>query len=183
MARSVMSRAVVVREKYYWPDAQLNLWTIIMLATAGALIGICAMFITIQQRFRTGIPWLFPYGITVGALTVVFIMVEIALVAKRRLMPGIMMVGSFILLVLFLTGIIETGIQLFGSGADVNGVCQRYVTNNEQFGPSVNTLAWLEQNSICQQWQAMFAFWIIGTVFWVWMMIMASMVNQRQFEY
>lgn len=57
MARSVMSRAVVVREKFYWPDAQLNFWTIMMLATAGTLIGINAMFITIQQRFRVGIPW------------------------------------------------------------------------------------------------------------------------------
>ncbi|KAF9636241.1 hypothetical protein BFW01_g7136 [Lasiodiplodia theobromae] len=178
-----MSRAVVVREKFYWPDAQLNFWTIMMLATAGTLIGINAMFITIQQRFRVGIPWLFPFGITVGSLTVVFIGIEIALIANRRLMPGVMMIGSFILFVLFLTGIIETGIQFFGSGSDVNGVCQRYVNNNEQFGPSVNTLAWLEQNSICQQWQAMFAFWIIGTVFWIWMMVMASMVNQNQYEY
>lgn len=29
----------------------------------------------------------------------------------------------------------------------------------------------------------MFAFWIIGTVFWIWMMVMASMVNQNQYEY
>lgn len=57
MARSVVSRAVVVREKYYWPDVQLNIWTIVMLATAGVLIGIYATFISIQQRFRVGIPW------------------------------------------------------------------------------------------------------------------------------
>lgn len=57
MARSVVSRAVVVREKYYWPDMQLNFWTIIMLATAGVLIGIYATFMAIQMRFRVGIPW------------------------------------------------------------------------------------------------------------------------------
>lgn len=33
------------------------------------------------------------------------------------------------------------------------------------------------------QWQATFAFWIIGTVSLVWMMVMASMVNQNQYEY
>lgn len=154
---------------------------------------------------------LFPFGITVGSLLVLFIIIEIALIANRRLMPGIMMLGSFILIVLFITGIIETGIQLFGSGSDVNGMCQRYVDNNEQIGPSVNTLAWLEQDSICMvsllrpscavvrdfflldreadlrcvgaQWQATFAFWIVGTVFLVWMMIMASRVNQNQYEY
>ncbi|KAH7036436.1 hypothetical protein B0J12DRAFT_581615 [Macrophomina phaseolina] len=183
MARSVVDRAVVVREKYYWPDVQLNIWTIIMLATAGLLIGVYSTFITIQNRFRVGIPWLFPFGITVGSLLVLFIIIEIALIANRRLMPGIMMLGSFILIVLFITGIIETGIQLFGSGSDVNGMCQRYVDNNEQIGPSVNTLAWLEQDSICAQWQATFAFWIVGTVFLVWMMIMASRVNQNQYEY
>lgn len=60
------------------------------------------------------------------------------------------MLGSFILLVLYITGIIGAGIQLFGAASNVNGACQRYVDNNEQFGPSVNTLAWLEQDSICK---------------------------------
>lgn len=93
---------------------------------------------------------LFPFGITVGSLLVLFILIEVILIANRRLLPGVMMIGSFILIVLFITGIIETGIQMFGSGSDVNARCQRYVDNNEQFGPSVNTLAWLEQDSICK---------------------------------
>ncbi|EOD45054.1 1,3-beta-glucan synthase component FKS1 [Neofusicoccum parvum] len=183
MARSVVSRAVVVREKYYWPDVQLNIWTIVMLATAGVLIGIYATFISIQQRFRVGIPWLFPFGITVGGLTVLLIFIEIVLITQRKLLPGVMIIGSFILVVLYITGIIETGIQLYGDPSDVNGKCQRYVDNNEQFGPSVNTLAWLEQDSICAQWKATFAFWIVGTAFLLWMMVMAAMVNQNQYEY
>lgn len=60
-----------------------------------------------------------------------------------------MMLGAFILLVLYLTGLIETGIQLFGAG-NVSTNCQRYVNNNPISGVSASTLAWLEQNSICK---------------------------------
>ena len=34
---------------------------------------------------------------------------------------------------------------------------------------------------IGQCWSAAFAFWIIGTVFLVWIMVMASQVNQNQY--
>ena len=34
---------------------------------------------------------------------------------------------------------------------------------------------------IGQCWNAAFAFWIIGTVFFVWIMVMASQVNQNQY--
>jgi hypothetical protein len=33
-----------------------------------------------------------------------------------------------------------------------------------------------------QCWQAEFAFWIIGCVFLVWMMVMASQVNSNQYQ-
>jgi hypothetical protein len=59
------------------------------------------------------------------------------------------MLGAFILFVLFLTGLIETAIQLFGAG-NVSNNCQRYVNNNPISGVSASTLAWLEQNSICE---------------------------------
>jgi len=36
-------------------------------------------------------------------------------------------------------------------------------------------------DTIGQCWQAIFAFWIIGSVFLVWMMVMASQVNSNQF--
>lgn len=60
-----------------------------------------------------------------------------------------MLLGSFILLVLFLAGLIETAIQLFGAG-NVSANCQRYVNNNKISGVSATTLAWLQQNSICK---------------------------------
>lgn len=59
MARSDRSREtrIVVQQRYYWPDQQLNFWIIIMLATAGTILGIFADFIMVQNQLRVGIPW------------------------------------------------------------------------------------------------------------------------------
>ena len=53
-----------------------------------------------------------PFGIAVGSLTIVFILIMLALIFQRRLLPGVVMLGSFILLVLYITGAVETAIQL-----------------------------------------------------------------------
>jgi hypothetical protein len=94
-------------------------------------------------------PRLFPYGVTVGALTLAFLLIEILLISQRRLLPGLMMLFAFTLFVLYLTGLIETAIMLFGTG-NVNDNCQRYVNNNVIKGDFVETLAWLEQKDICK---------------------------------
>jgi len=57
MARSVVGRAVVVREKYFWPESQLNIWNIVILAGAGTILGVFAEFMNIQNRMRIGTPW------------------------------------------------------------------------------------------------------------------------------
>jgi len=180
MARSSVTRErVIVRQSYYWPDWQLNVWIIIMLATGGVLVGIFANFVVIQNTLGgLGIPWIMPFGITVGALTIVFIILMLILIIQRRLLPGILIIGAFILLVLYITGLIETAIQLFGPEGDINSKCQTYVKNQSYNGLNINTLAWLEQNSICQSWDAVFAFWIIGAVFLVYLIVLASMVAQ-----
>jgi hypothetical protein len=47
-----------VRQSYFWPDWQLNIWIIIMLATGSTLVGIFANFVVIQQQLGgLGIPW------------------------------------------------------------------------------------------------------------------------------
>ena len=117
-----------------------------------------------------------PFGIAVGALTVIFVLIMLGLISQRRLLPGAVMLGSFILLVLYITGIVETAIQLFGPVGNINGNCQRYVTNNQSHDLSINTLAWLQQKSICDSWDAVFAFWIVGAVFLLWMIILGSRV-------
>jgi len=127
------------------------------------------------------VPWLFPFGVTVGALTLTFLLIELIIAQQGRLLPGVMMLGSFILFVLFLTGLIETAIELFGAG-NVSSNCQRYVDDNQISGISASTLAWLEQNSICSSWYAAFSFWIIGCVFFFWMYIMAFQVSRGIYE-
>jgi hypothetical protein len=57
MARTVVGSAVVVREKFFWPDAQLNFWTIVMLAAAGTITGVFAEFLAIQNRMQQAVPW------------------------------------------------------------------------------------------------------------------------------
>lgn len=57
---------------------------------------------------------LFPYAITVGSLTVVFVILMLVMLAQKNLDPNAVILGSFILIALFLTGLIETAIQLFG---------------------------------------------------------------------
>lgn len=58
---------------------------------------------------------LFPYGVTVGVLTIIFLWVIEVMLYQRNLLPGVVMLGAFILFVLYLTGLIECAIQLFGS--------------------------------------------------------------------
>lgn len=124
----------------------------------------------------TKISRIMPFGLTVGSLLVIFIILMITLIVQRRLLPGVLILGAFILLVLFITGLIETAIQLFGPEGDINSKCQTFVTNQPSRTLSVDTLAWLMQNSICQSWSAVFAFWIVGAVFLVWLIVLASMV-------
>ncbi|KAK3677221.1 hypothetical protein LTR78_002759 [Recurvomyces mirabilis] len=147
-----------------------------MLATGGTIIGVFAAFIVDQQHFGLGIPWIMPYGITVGSLTVVFVWIMLILIYQGRLIPAVVIIGSFILLVLYITGLIETAIQLFRNTNGVSGQCSTLMNNIPTPGVSLDMLAWLELNSICSSWYAAFAFWIVGAVFFLWMIILGSQV-------
>ena len=107
----------------------------------------------------------------------------LALIATRRLLPLVVIVFSVILFALYLTGLIETAIQLFSSSSNVNSNCQNYVIGQPVYGQTLNTLAWLEQQSICQSWYAVFSFWIIGAIFFVWLFIIAVNVAQLRNDY
>jgi len=166
-----MTEVVVVerRKKYHWPEAQLNFWLIIFLAASATVLGIFSFFMQVQQQMGVGTPWsvcpqsllsedswadldlrLFPYAVTVSALAVLFFILILSLISQRQLLPGIVIIGSFILFILWLTALIETSIQLFGPSGSVNGNCQLYVQAQPFTGPSLNTLAWLEQSNICE---------------------------------
>lgn len=134
-----------------------------------------------------------------SALAILFFILILVLINQRQLLPGIVIIGSFILFVLWLTALIETSIQLFGPSGSVNGNCQLYVQAQPFTGASLNTLAWLEQTNICESsaiyirhgngrvsdggflvgncWKAAFAWELVGTVFLLWMIVMAYQVN------
>lgn len=131
-------------------------------------------------------------------LTIVFLWILEGMLWRKNLLPGVVMLGAFILCVLYLTGLIESAIQLFGAVSNsktqvvlaysdtfqgnVNGNCNTYINSQPSTGVSIETLAWMEQHMICQAWTAQFAFWIVGFVFMIWLLIMASQVNQRFYD-
>lgn len=85
--------------------------------------------------------------VSVTALAIIFLIAIVALVGQRQLLPGIVMLGSFILFVLWLTGLIETSIQLYGPSGSVNTFCSM---NRPVGGTALETMAWLANNGICE---------------------------------
>lgn len=70
------------------------------------------------------------------------------LIANRRLLPAIVMVGGFTLFVLWMVGLIATSVELWGSGG-VQSNCNLHVFNQSPSGQDIETLAWLQQKTIC----------------------------------
>ncbi|KAI8237203.1 hypothetical protein K4K54_000606 [Colletotrichum sp. SAR 10_86] len=146
---SYYDRRVVGRvHSYQWPGIQLNLWILIMLVASCLIIGVFASFIEIQNQLLLPIPWYFPYYITVASLVIIFIGLLLYLVYQRRLLPAIVMIGAFILFVLWFVGLVVVSIQLWGPDGSVSS----------------------------QAWQAVFSFALVGALFLVWIMVMAFQV-------
>lgn len=85
------------------------------------------------------------------------------------------MLGSFILLILWLVGLIVISIELWGNTGVAN-TCNAYVNAMPYSGQTIEALAWLEQRSICQAWTAAWSFLLIGVVFLLWKMVIAWQV-------
>ncbi|KAJ9145439.1 Arginase-like protein [Pleurostoma richardsiae] len=162
--------------KYHWPAIQLNIWMLIMLVATCTIVGIFATFIQIQQQLLLPIPWYFPYYITVASLGIVFIVVMLWLIYQRRLLPAIVMIGGFVMFVLWLVGLIVVSVELWGPSGSVQSSCNLAVFNQNPKGQTLQTLAWMEQKNICQSWQAVFSMGLVGAIFFLWIMIMAYQV-------
>lgn len=118
----------------------------------------------------------FPYYITVCALVMAFILLLLWLIFQRRLLPSIVMIGGFILFVLWLVGLIVVSVELWGPSGSVSVNCDAAVFNQNPTGQTLQTLAWLEQRSICQSWQAVFSLGLVGALFLLWIMVIAYQV-------
>ncbi|KAI1419920.1 hypothetical protein F5Y12DRAFT_177872 [Xylaria sp. FL1777] len=171
-----MERRITRVHRYHWPAIQLNVWMLVMLAASFLIIGVFGSFISIQYQLDLYVPWYFSYYITVSGLTVAFIILLLWLIAQRRLLPTIVIIGAFVLFVLWLVGLIVISIELWGPAGSVSANCENLVWNNVQHGNNDATLAWLQQRSICQQWQSVFAFGVIGNIFLLWIIVMAVQV-------
>lgn len=121
----------------------------------------------------------FPYWVATASLSLVFILIMLYLINQRQLLPGIVIMGSFILFILWIVGLIVISVQLWGPSGSVNGNCNLYVSSNQERGPTLATLAWLQQRSICQSWQAAWSFQLVGCVLLLWMMVMAYQVYRE----
>jgi hypothetical protein len=88
------------------------------------------------------------------------------------------MIGAFILLVLWSVGLIVISLQLWGPSGSVSSNCnlQVFGATPRPKGQNLQTLSWLEQKSLCQSWQAAFAFGLIGAIFLLWIMVMSYQV-------
>ncbi|KAJ5683818.1 uncharacterized protein N7477_000163 [Penicillium maclennaniae] len=172
----------VTRPRYHWPEFQLNVWLIVVLAGSATCLGIFSWFMVVQTQMELGTPWLFPYMVTVSTLGVVFIFLVIGLIARHFLLPGILILGSFILFVLWVTGLIETSLQLYGVTGNVNDNCQIYVVENQSRGNNVDTMAWIMQSTLCNCWKTAFAFELVNTIFYLWMIVMSWQVHRNYYH-
>lgn len=105
-----------------------------------------------------------------------WLLILAGLVSQQLYFPTyVVIIGSFIGFVLWLTALIEMAIMLYAPNGNVDSYCHRYPSRN---GPSEATLVWLQTDGLCQDWRAAFAMQVIGTVFLLWMMVMAWGVSQ-----
>ncbi|PHH87156.1 hypothetical protein CDD83_9246 [Cordyceps sp. RAO-2017] len=160
---------------YNWPPWQLNFWIFVMLLASTSILAVFSSFIQMQAQLELAVPWYFPYYITVGCLAILYIGGIFWLIASRRLLPAIVMIGAFMLFVLWLVGLVVVAIQLWGPGG-VQANCNVQVFGQNPTGKTVETLAWLQQRNICQSWHLVFAMGLTGAIFLVWVMIMAYQV-------
>lgn len=92
----------------------------------------------------------FSYFITVSGLTVGYVILLLWLIALRRLLPSIVIIGAFVLFVLWLVGLIVISLELWNPKGGVSVNCDRLVWDNPRHGNNFTTLAWLQQRSICE---------------------------------
>lgn len=74
------------------------------------------------------------------------------------------MIGSFVMFVLWITGLVKASIELWGPLGSINDNCVRYVYNDDLWGGgNLYTLARIQQEGVCNLWQTTFALEMIAT--------------------
>ncbi|SPN99232.1 related to apsB protein [Cephalotrichum gorgonifer] len=133
---------------YKWPWIPFNIWMFLMLASSCVIIGAFSSFMQIQAQLLLPVPWYFPYFVTVASFSIIYVGTLVFLLSRHRLLPAIVMIGAFLVLVLWFVGLVVVSIQLWGPSGSVNGTCNLRVFNRSPKGDNVETLAWLMEKSI-----------------------------------
>ncbi|EEH39779.2 hypothetical protein PAAG_01968 [Paracoccidioides lutzii Pb01] len=174
---------VPATRKFHWPEIQLNIWFFVVLAGSATCLGIFSWLMAVQTQMELPIPWVFPFMVAAAAISLIFLFLIVFLAIQHSLIPEMIILGSFILFVLWFTGLIGTSVQLYGSKANINSNCQNWVSGYQYKGASINTLAWLTNITICNCWKTAFAFEVVVSVFLLWMLVMAFQVRKHTDPY
>ncbi|OAA45418.1 hypothetical protein NOR_03207 [Metarhizium rileyi] len=174
-------RSVSQIRTYNWPPLQLNFWIFVMLLSSSSIVGVFSTFVQIQTQLELPIPWYertkpFASRASSCAIAILFMGFLFWLIATRRLLPAIVMIGAFMLFVLWLVGLVIVSVQLWGPSGSIQSTCSLQVFSRNPQGLSQETLAWMQQRNICQSWHFVFAMALTGIIFLVWVMIMAYQV-------
>ncbi|RPA88110.1 hypothetical protein BJ508DRAFT_409999 [Ascobolus immersus RN42] len=166
--------------RYRWPNISLSIILFIQFICGVTVLGIFAYLAEVQKRLYAPVPWYFYFLIIVGLLTIFFVFGLVTLYYMHLLLPIYVGILSFILFVLWLTGLIKASIDLWGPLGSVNDNCTRYVfTDQEWGGRSVETLARIQQIGVCNMWKTSFALELIATVLFMFMLFMCHQVWSR----
>lgn len=114
-----------------------------------------------------------------SVLTIIFVAAVSTLYYIHLLLPILVMLWSFILFVLWLTGLIKQSIELWGPQGSVNDYCTRFVYNNAVWalpGQNRDTWARIQQEGVCNMWKATFAFELIATFLFMYLIFMSWQV-------
>ena len=84
-------------------------------------------------------------------LAIVYIFLLLFLIIQGRLLPSIVIIGAFVLFVLWLVGLVAVSVELWGpSGRSVSSTCNLLVFSRDPRGASDETFSWLMQRTICE---------------------------------
>lgn len=185
----IVERDVVKVRRYRWPELLLSIILFTLFVCGTVVLGSFSYFTYIQQKLSVPIPWFvvlalppphpytidvddcfvngsryYYYLLTVSTITIIFVCAVVALYYVHLLLPIVVMIGSFIMFVLWITGLVKASIELWGPLGSINDNCVRYVYNDDFWGGgNLYTLARIQQEGVCNLWQTTFALEMIAT--------------------
>ncbi|KAF8541067.1 hypothetical protein BDD12DRAFT_916766 [Trichophaea hybrida] len=160
-----------------WPEVALSLLLFVLFVCGAITVGTYSYFAYVQTRLMVSIPWYYYFLIATGSLTMIFVIVAVVLYYIHLLLPLPIVLASFILFIFWLTGLVKASIELWGPMGSVNDNCVRYVYAAGFWGGrSLDTLARIQQEGMCNLWKTAFAMEMIASFVSVWICLMGWQV-------